>query len=409
MMKKDLRLLFGYLPTKILENNERHLNDILDKYDENKLALLLGAGVSSSIQLPDWPTLAKAMYRLSLVDVLKKCIGNDVVSDNITEIMLKFSKYPLCKGSPKLSIDSLYDMVELVSYISSSKPGVDHFSRRNQMYQRDIVMYLLKEAHDKYIKNETFPEDNTLILSLAKLMFPIESSTISECEMKIKHIITYNYDNLFEYILQKTYMNKRRPYNSRILSLNEDNYTKHDVDIDDIKHGSLAKIYHVHGYLPIAKYDNNTVIIGGNDPTGRIILDYESYEDIKDFNYHWCNDIQQEIFHKYCTLIVGFSGVDTNFRRLMRMTRSAEGITHYILLDGYKYLKDARKIADGKTEFKNKIATRILEDIGQFYKNTLNLTVIWTADGKKDGSTKYHAACIINHISTCYSNKKPIK
>ena len=122
-------------------------------------------------------------------------------------------------------------------------------------------------------------------------------------------IITYNFDDILEYKLNKTGMDI--PYNS-IFGVGM-----------EIKNDELP-IYHVHGYLPenTKLSDLNKITFGENNY-------HQQYSDI----YSWNNIVQINKFRENTCLFIGSSLTDPNIRRLLDIALRQKGNKrkhHYI-------------------------------------------------------------------------------
>lgn len=137
-------------------------------------------------------------------------------------------------------------------------------------------------------------------------------------------IITYNFDDILEYKLEKTEM--EIPYKS-IFGIGM-----------EIKNGELP-IYHVHGYLPESEKlsESNKITFGENNY-------HQQYSDI----YSWNNIVQINKFRENTCVFIGSSLTDPNIRRLLDIALRQKGNKrkhHYIFKKkiDIKYLSEKLK------------------------------------------------------------------
>ena len=134
---------------------------------------------------------------------------------------------------------------------------------------------------------------------------------IADCCKNKPHfrILTYNYDEYLETYLRYLNVEYNILYDS-----------KSDIN------GTLS-IYHVHGYLPEAKYKSHIQ----DRYRKSIYLTEENYNELYNHPYSWQISSQLSFFRENTCLFVGCSLADPNIRRLLEMTKK-ENRTHYAIL-----------------------------------------------------------------------------
>jgi hypothetical protein len=137
----------------------------------------------------------------------------------------------------------------------------------------------------------------------------------------LNSIITYNFDDILEYNIQKSGLDL--PYES---------IYGNSVEVDTSK----LLIYHVHGYLPeVGKLtEANQITFGEN-------VYHKQYTDI----YSWNNIVQINKFRENNCLFIGTSLTDPNTRRLLDIANQQkinQKGSHYIFKLKYK-VDDVKK------------------------------------------------------------------
>lgn len=141
-------------------------------------------------------------------------------------------------------------------------------------------------------------EDLPLIDYLAKLM---ESQ-------KVKRIITYNYDNAFEYVCKENKISVKSLFVDDQLPYSEQGGVNHTI-------------YHIHGFVPIFDEDNAKLLDEAElaYEARKLILSEGSYDNMAHASYKWRNTVQIDTFLRHNCLFFGFSATDINFKRIVKL------------------------------------------------------------------------------------------
>lgn len=255
------------LPKSTTISRQQAIRNINDSYQKEKLVLVLGAGVSLEFGVPSWGLLLQNL----MVHTIKE-------ENNVSNVLSKlfndiFAPNPLIAGR----------------YLQ------DYFENNDSSFE-SMVRDVLYSTIDK-------DKDSELLSEIVKIcVAPGKSPNLDS-------IITYNFDDILEYKLEKTEM--EIPYKSVF-----------GIGIE-IKNGELP-IYHVHGYLPESEKlsDSNKITFGENNY-------HQQYSDI----YSWNNIVQINKFRDNTCVFIGNSLTDPNIRRLLDIALRQKGNKrkhHYI-------------------------------------------------------------------------------
>ena len=247
---------------------------------ESKFTLVLGAGVSASAGVPQWKELLKKICSAFFSHwEMDNELNNPPKNLSIALTDPFFWSDESIKYGNKFSEDDLLLVAQQI---------------KNCIRDLDWI-YLLR--HCLYDGIEYIPQTSKLIESIAELR--------ANNADKIKAIINYNYDNLFESALKA----KGVKYN----------YAWFDKKYNN-KNESIP-IYHPHGILPIEGYIKSNVIIAESD------YHKETMEP-----YSGSNLVQIQYLCNSTCIFFGTSMRDPNLRRLLRISSSISPNKHYAFL-----------------------------------------------------------------------------
>lgn len=275
------------------QHSEReHLERMISAYRDERLVLVLGAGVSMGRGLPSWKTLLhKLLFRTMTSDET----DSDKASSMIVAQM--FAE----------NLDS--DPIKAARYLQNAykgKKGGETFEEavRSVIYG---AIETQQSERDKSRPDGTEIFDELRALCLAPGRSPVLNS-----------VITYNYDNLLEESLaelagEKVEIKFRAIYSSGMRPFPLE-----------------LPIYHVHGYLPQS---------GKLNPKHKITLGEVSYHEQYVQAYSWQNTIQLNKFADFNCLMIGLSFTDPNLRRLLDIANEQYGhnrMRHAIIRKRYR-------------------------------------------------------------------------
>ena len=289
------------------------LKNLRESYVNQKLILVLGAGISQDYGLPDWNTLLQKLLIKSL------------------------------ESEPETNNDSK-NTANLLKAIFSPNPLV--LARNIQLRCRNSNRGELSFEQD--VRDAIYEEINNDIIS------PIFKEIRQFCiapgkSPNLDSIITFNYDDILENCLSQ--LEIEIPFKS-IYSAGMRS-----------KSGELP-IYHVHGYLP-----RNIELKSENKITLSEDIYHQLYTDI----YYWSNIVQINKFTNFTCLFIGTSFTDPNLRRLLDIAKEQRGdslISHYIFRKRHEkeqikamiskiISETGEKIISSEEEFNNKMENTV--------------------------------------------------
>lgn len=244
--------------------------ELRDAFQNGRLTLYLGAGVSVANGLPTWQRLVLSMYFDMLSDTNHRAYSNYLHA--VAEWMLQKSPDPLEITAQKIRIH----------YGNNENAFLDNLKR--QLY----AGYYFRNKYQVPTRQKLCAANSTLS-AVADL---IDRSS-SRKKRGVETVITYNYDNFLEISLKK---------NTRFHVVNN---AGKDSD-------SGIPVYHVHGYVPINSEKNIS-----ESSIDDIIFTEEQYHDATNTAYSWSNLVQIKGLSGSTGLMVGLSLSDRNIRRIL--------------------------------------------------------------------------------------------
>lgn len=249
---------------------EQHLTALRSAYSDDRLALFLGAGVSRSAQLPDWPELVK---RIAL----------SVFDDSVGSTLSSGEK------------DHIYD------YFHAESPSSPIIVAR-------LLQNSLKDKFPTRVKSALYSgssktTSSDLLQEIGSLCMPQRD------RIGVVGVVNYNFDDLVETELE------RRGIDFRVVLCDNDEPSKKELPI-----------YHVHGFLPrtgtLTDLQRQTLVFS-EDAYHHQFLD----------PYLWTNITQLNLLRHDVCLFIGLSLTDPNQRRLLEITIGKKpGVRHYAIL-----------------------------------------------------------------------------
>lgn len=255
------------------KRRDQYIAALRSAYNEDRLVLMLGAGVSMSARFPSWDAL-------------------------IQHLSVRFFDSHTPHPLPKESRDEIFD------YFKSNIPASPLIVARllKNVFGDDFALRVQESLYE----NSKGPMHDTsdLIRELAALCMPQRD------RRGLTAVVSYNYDSLLEEELDRRGI--------KYHTLLSDN---------DESHRSELPIYHVHGYLPregeITRIHEDA-----------LVLSEDSYHAQFIDSYLWSNLIQLNFLRANVCLLVGFSLTDPNQRRLLEITFNKKpNVRHYAILE----------------------------------------------------------------------------
>lgn len=289
---------------------------ILSTAAKNKnITLFLGAGVSVSGGLPSWDDLLK-----NLAQEINPEMNPSILSPTHLE---------------KIKGVTNHSSIIMARYMRVGKD-------QPPIKPKPLVTTLFNDAlHKALYGGRSNYEFKSLIDSLMWLI----------CNKTVKAVITYNFDDYLETVLD----NKNIPYQSIA------NGGRLDA--------GRFPIYHVHGLLPLNT--NNTHI---PNP----VLTEEAYHGLYQDAYQWSNVEQLHALNNTTCVFIGLSMTDPNIRRLMEISMMKNETDdkiapHFVFLRKPKFFEDRDNHSNDSSAKEDEEHIRIMEKM----LHELGANIIW--------------------------------
>lgn len=258
--------------TELKEMWEDERDNILRKaksdFWQNKVTFFLGAGVSQSVGGPSWEELLLKVYKQAHKDQKISKTHIKKISNSCANSSIIIGRYIMSDSFKDYDLAQCLRKKVLYNNIKESSPLIDYISKAVETKQ-------------------------------------------------LESIITYNYDDLVENVLEKNNIKVARIYNKSRHSINE------------------FPVYHVHGIVTQKeKYIESTPVLSEYD-----------YHNIYRESYNWSNVEQLHALDRNICFFIGLSMTDPNLRRLLDFSCQGgdRGCYHYAFIkrtalrDGEKF------------------------------------------------------------------------
>ena len=245
------------------------LESLKIKYQNEELALFLGAGVSIDSGIPLWNELINNLLAKMITSRLKKT---------------------------KLSTDELNRIIN-IAYQNQEDSSITQMRYIRSAFDNDTYNNLV---HDALYSNK--PSINSKLLkAISNICTPTRN------HIGVQGIVTYNFDDLIERRLER------------------DNVAVNSIyDESGCSTSDKLSVFHVHGFLPENIND---------ECSHELIFSEEDYHRVYRDAYCWSNIVQLNYLREKSCLFIGCSLTDPNLRRLLDVAaRNNEKPRHYALL-----------------------------------------------------------------------------
>lgn len=249
------------------------LNRLADIYRKDGIVLVLGAGVSANMNIPDWEQLLSSLYTALIAQQF-----GEIVDEK--------------KLFPSLSDEQVHPLAEAARKIGGGEsPLLSARYLRKGFRDTQSFQQVLSAALYKHVANGQ--KSPPLLKELAKLCMPRRTGP------RVSSVITYNFDDLLESVLEAEGIYHRSLYLGGQKALEDE-----------------LPIFHPHGFLPkeTHRYDRLE--------ESMLTFSEEAYHRVFRDPYHWANTVQLQAFQQNSCLLVGLSLTDPNLRRLLEFGRT---------------------------------------------------------------------------------------
>lgn len=249
---------------------QQYINSLKSAFQEDQLVLFLGAGVSRSADLPDWPNL---INRLTL---------------SLAEEIPTISHY-------------LDEPNSIIEYFNSEAPPSPLIAAR--LLRDSLEKKFPEKVRRALYQDVSSSKDSKLIKAVASICIP------KRAHQGLVAVVTYNFDDLLETELE------RIGVDYHVVISEADTPSKNELPI-----------YHPHGYLPrkghLTQKNENS-----------LVLSEEAYHSQFMDPYSWANITQLNLLRNHVCLFVGLGMTDPNLRRLLEISQTKKpGTRHYVIL-----------------------------------------------------------------------------
>ncbi len=393
---EQLQSLINQYVSKYL-NNEADTDKLKKYLKKNKLALCVGAGLTSMF-VGEWRELLRKLLTLRCCSVMQDVPPEELKSEN-GEIVLSKENVTVedmdayLNNLKEMFVSSTSNPLEIGEYLMYDR--ADHapeIGRDREEYYREVffaeqVRYIINSEIEKKT-GDTEPTDYIWDMVKNNAETACLQAVVKLClQSGITEIINYNFDLVLDLLLVSSQVEDY--FHCQPVQVYVYSYHKPEpVFIWGKKCKRRINIYHVHGIA------DNT----GN-PMEPIIFSENSYQSYQRTTLNWSNIWIAEIMSRYHMMCVGFSGDDVNFRMLRRFLSERENNPvigekvekkEVFLLRSYQ--KDIEKLTTLKAEEKMNekwqdcayaCSRTYLEMVSAYFEKQLDVRIIW-ADGFTD-------------------------
>lgn len=303
--------------------NDRNLKKVKERVKNNEVSWILGAGVSKDVGVPLWGECLQRMWaRMLFIDrnfeedlakgmEFRKTLREMFKSNELPEIFLEKADHVIL-GKKSCDIFGKTDPLEAAEYIQNLVKEAICIGGKREKDWETAFLCLVKEC----LKLSKTPDD--VFREMSNRTLKILANHIKNqvnCEQSVS-VITYNFDNLLEFALERVGLKKENCYikNPGISSVLEDHKGVH--------------IYHPHGTVSVIEDSIS-------EESDRLVLAQSNYERLGQKAYVWENSVQAKALHDSSCVFLGFSGDDANFRRIIKNSETIEdgvGAEHFLFI-----------------------------------------------------------------------------
>lgn len=319
-----------------IEREER-IEILKDIYNKGQFSMFLGAGVSSSAGMADWNTLLNSLF--------------------ISYLTKEFSE------DEKIAKKDINEIVSRLNYLdeTSALMAARYLRKalnKNTKEEKEFIDAITKNLYN--LRDTTIPIDSQLLHSISNLCMPMRTGA------KVRSVITYNFDDLFERILDAKKIKHHSIY----------------IDNDFCDPEDLP-VYHVHGFLPEDRKKYPSL------QKSTLVFSEEGYHLIYSDSYHWSNLVQLSNLRDNNCLMIGLSMTDPNLRRLLDISaRNLDKPRHFAFMkriSNSKFCYEKEEKTNLQIQVINNIvaADNFLEvhhKLNEDLMRELGVTVIWYED-----------------------------
>jgi NAD-dependent SIR2 family protein deacetylase len=341
-----------FLPPSIFRENMNNICDLIGIINEKKISVITGAGISQSVGLPGWSNLLNRLFGLILTSIIASP-GNNEHTDDFLKLMkeaksqhgssylreklkeLQSGKFKT--GNKIVDISSNIDFLQLAEALYMITPSESESSLLHQDSFNSLIQHIMYSCfRDSNVIEKIVSRQKSTLYQTAQLLL----------KAKVENIITYNYDNLLEHMMETLISTEPKYKDITVVHQTYDNIQT-DISAD-------KRVIHVHGYMDITRECG--------EKSNNIVLSETQYSKIEREVYGWVNQVQTNALFSGTTLFIGFSATDYNFKRILNHCGKLFH-KHYIIFNLNDYIASVFSIVkDDKVLSTDEIIDTVIDN-----------------------------------------------
>lgn len=340
--------------TRVKKSQAELIDELKAAYLHRGLVLYLGAGVSRSIGLPNWPEVIRSLTVTMMTRKVRSAIDAlEGLSDpkrvdaqvSIQQEVLEEADYdkPILMMARAIKDEFAEELAQLLSF------------NLYRALRRRLIMSL-RRPPSRFLAKSAIRKAPDIPIPDSPLITSIVALARSERDVSgVQAIVNYNFDDLVE--------EKLRQQNVRCKSVLSGR--------DRVPPGTLP-CYHVHGVLPFRDYVDR--VMGKRkkiESKGNFVFSEDEYHAEYSDAYKWSNMTQMSLLGRYTGLFVGLSMEDPNIRRLIDVTHR-----QYPEISNYAILARRRSLANSK-DTKQSVLRNLFEGVETSSFGKIGVKAIW--------------------------------
>ncbi|WP_368648384.1 SIR2 family protein [Castellaniella ginsengisoli] len=325
-----LKIAVSNSPGDWKEKRDSIIFNVIEKFRNGRLSLFLGAGVSSSAGLPNWDTLLNRLFVSMLTESDQDVDGSE--NEGINSIVRRLRQID---GPSTLT---------LARYIRKGMSA-------GLSAERDkFIDSVTKQLYG--LRDRRFSLNSELIKEIVNICTPMRSGA------KVRGVVTYNFDDLLERVLEEREIAHRSIFEE-----------------EDLADPEELPLYHVHGFLPEERSEYP------NLDRSTLVFSEEGYHQIYRDAYHWSNLIQLNWLKETSCLMIGLSLTDPNLRRLLEIsTKSVDKPRHFAFMKRTGYDEFAKRGESTLVKAPAQMVRKFLDrhhNLNEEVLRELGVSIIW--------------------------------
>lgn len=323
----DLPTVEALLDQGSKDNRERYRDEIRQALTMGCATLVLGAGISMPMGMPNWLGLISQMagYAQQYADYTNTELKDNVDIRRLSTLL----EQELIAGN--LILFNGVNVLESGQYIEQTIRRASG-SKPVQGMLKEILCTIIGQSltlaqwtKEKWKKDHPSLEDpRAYPLLAAEHNSLCATAYLLNAKHGFRRAMTYNFDTLVqEYLIDLFQVSPERIFTHP--GKWSDYYFSRNIS-DPID------IFHVHGCLP-RKTPSRKLSCAFPAESDQVILTESNYYNTEQSEaYNWQNSIQSYYLNRDSCIFVGFSADDYNFRRILRQMETEKHPRHYLIL-----------------------------------------------------------------------------